>query len=81
MGKSALAIGKEVLSNADVIVTTAYNAGKPNLKEFAKEVGKNADYIYNGVMRVASACKEDEVEISSCFTKRISAGEQNKMGT
>lgn len=71
MGKSALAkaIGKEVLSNADVIVTTAYNAWK------------NADYIYNGVMRVASACKEDEVEISSCFTKRISAGEQNKMGT
>lgn len=59
MGKSALAIGKEVLSNA----------------------WKNADYIYNGVVRVASACKEDEVEISSCFTKRISAGEQNKMGT
>lgn len=59
MGKSALAkaIGKEVLSNA------WKNAGKPNLKEFAvqfaKEVGKNADYIYNGVMRVASACKED----------------------
>lgn len=61
MSKSALAkaIGKEVLNNADVIITTAYNAGKPNLKEFAKEVGKNADYIYNGVMRVASACKED----------------------
>lgn len=69
MSKSALAkaIGKEVLNNADVIITTAYNAGKPNLKEFAvqfaKEVGKNADYIYNGVMRVASACKEDEVEV------------------
>lgn len=73
MGKSALAkaIGKEVLNNADVIITTAYNAwknaGKPNLKEFAvqfaKEVGKNADYIYNGVVRVASACNEDEVEI------------------
>lgn len=53
MGKSALAkaIGKEVLSNADVIITTAYKAWK------------NADYIYNGVMRVASACKEDEVEV------------------
>lgn len=73
MGKSALAkaIGKEVLNNADVIITTAYsawkNAGKPNLKEFAvqfaKEVGKNADYIYNGVVRVASACNDDEVEI------------------
>lgn len=75
MGKSALAIGKEVLSNA------WKNAGKPNLVQFAKEVGKNADYIYNGVVRVASACKEDEVEISSCFTERISAGEQNKMGT
>ena len=47
----------------------------------ALAIGKNADYIYNGVVRVASACKEDEVEISSCFTKRISAGEQNKMGT
>lgn len=28
-------------------------------KAIGKEVGKNADYIYNGVMRVASACKED----------------------
>ena len=73
MSKSALAkaIGKEVLNNADVIITTAYtawkNAGKPNLKEFAKqfakEVGKNADYIYNGIVRVARACKEDEVEV------------------
>lgn len=75
MGKSALAKAYNAWKNA----------GKPNLKEFAvqfaKEVGKNADYIYNGVVRVASACKEDEVEISSCFTKRISAGEQNKMGT
>ena len=39
------------MSNADVIIATAYNAWK------------NADYIYNGVMRVASACKEDEVEV------------------